>query len=642
MAITFHKYSTKTLIDKDLHGTARTLYDFMLAQSNIRDGMFSMYVGELADGIKRTKTTTRIHLNTLIKLGYVTRILRQDKSNPKMNIKSIFIVHDVRMNAELTSTYEISEMSDEHSEMNNGCFNPFCETADFCDELKIGVPTYENIHTKEKENYIDKELTINRGATGEAFYTPQEISSNTSLKASDSINPLEDFDLENVPEVLRTTAIYLLRSTGRKNLTNHEIAILRELLDTHTPVRIQKEIEKHLWRFQERGKNLRQLTFNYIGAALKNQKSFRPLSSSKTTKAAWALMTTRTISVQDNANFPPAAAALPAQNKEGTQGEETFPEEVIKNAISIIEGYEPTQVEFPQSLLELFEKIHENCTLEEYLKIKFPDAEEKELEIRLSDKKDIETAFKIDYACATCCNPEHCALPYGAKKGKMRSCAALSKGSIGRRNLYATYGGCLMCKYCEGANLPDPEFDRQLMRSGLSQAQASKTFNAYKHDDKTPDIIIAKSRAILSAQNNFSMVLAGQPRTGKTHLATAIALESMRKHKQAYFRSVPELLDELRQAAQEHMDFYGLMQKMKTVSCLILDDLGKEKTTQAGLDYLFQIVDYRYRNNLQTIITTNAFTIEDLKNQWNLDKIEPIILRVIEDGDWVTIGSRNP
>lgn len=72
------------------------------------------------------------------------------------------------------------------------------------------------------------------------------------------------------------------------------------------------------------------------------------------------------------------------------------------------------------------------------------------------------------------------------------------------------------------------------------------------------------------------------------------------------FRTVPELLGELRQADWDHTDFFGLQQKFIDVPCLILDDWGKEKATEKGMEYLYQIIDYRYRKELQTVVTTNG------------------------------------
>ena len=73
--------------------------------------------------------------------------------------------------------------------------------------------------------------------------------------------------------------------------------------------------------------------------------------------------------------------------------------------------------------------------------------------------------------------------------------------------------------------------------------------------------------------------------------------------------------------------------------CLVLDDLGKERTTDFGLDALYDIVDYRYRNELQTIITTNAKTIEELAGWGNEEYTTPMVSRVMERGAWVTISN---
>ena len=79
--------------------------------------------------------------------------------------------------------------------------------------------------------------------------------------------------VKNVPDVMRPVAEYLLHKTGKFHFTAHEIEVLRSFVDTHTPLRVMKEIDTCCERFIRNGKNLRQLTFNYIGACLKNQRS---------------------------------------------------------------------------------------------------------------------------------------------------------------------------------------------------------------------------------------------------------------------------------------------------------------------------------------------------------------------------------
>ena len=137
--------------------------------------------------------------------------------------------------------------------------------------------------------------------------------------------------------------------------------------------------------------------------------------------------------------------------------------------------------------------------------------------------------------------------------------------------------------------------------------------------------------------NHSNIILAGRAGVGKTHLAVATAIYAMKEEdRQARFRLVNELLDELRNAAR-YTDYLEVINSFKRVPCLILDDLGKERVTDAGLDYLHQIVDYRYRYELQTVVTTNALTVEELSSWGNANFITPMVSRLLENGEWVTI-----
>ena len=195
----------------------------------------------------------------------------------------------------------------------------------------------------------------------------------------------------------------------------------------------------------------------------------------------------------------------------------------------------------------------------------------------------------------------------------------------------------MKCKHESGQPKPDPEFDSRVKYSGLTAGRTSKTFTAYEATES--ELIVAKAQAILAAKNGTNIILAGKAGTGKTHLATAIALEVMRAGRKAIVQNVPEMLDEICHARQENNDPFGLMMKYKSIPCLVLDDWGKERTSDARLDYLYQIIDYRYRYGLQTIVTTNALDMEGLKNKFNADKIEPLVSRLLENGTWVTIHS---
>lgn len=237
-------------------------------------------------------------------------------------------------------------------------------------------------------------------------------------------------------------------------------------------------------------------------------------------------------------------------------------------------------------------------------------------------------AGMIERTCADCKGGE-CSLH--DRNGKPVACIEESYAGFKYLEIRWTCG--MSCRY-------DPlsgEFGRMFRGSGLASSQLRYTFENYKYDGLGLEVVEAKRLAIRAAKNNSDIVLAGKRGTGKTHLATAIAIYAMKHGRQAIFRLVNELLNEIRQSVAEKGDYFSLIQKFKEVPCLVLDDFGKEKTTDFSLDALYQIVDYRYRNELQTVITTNARTIEELAGWGNAEYTTPMISRVMERGSWVTI-----
>ena len=144
--------------------------------------------------------------------------------------------------------------------------------------------------------------------------------------------------------------------------------------------------------------------------------------------------------------------------------------------------------------------------------------------------------------------------------------------------------------------------------------------------------------AVNTYKNHTSLILADHPGIGKTHLAAAIALRAIEQGRQAIFRLVSAMLDEIQAAIRDGGDYDGLMRQFKTAPCLVLDDLGHENMTVARASYLHQIIDYRYCENLQTIVTTNARTPEELCAWSGEAFIAPILSRLMANGTWVTIA----
>lgn len=105
------------------------------------------------------------------------------------------------------------------------------------------------------------------------------------------------------------------------------------------------------------------------------------------------------------------------------------------------------------------------------------------------------------------------------------------------------------------------------------------------------------------------LIFSGTNGSGKSYAAEAIYnLNTPYRLPQqdrnlAIFITQCDLNDECNASFQEHRLY--LINEYKNTKLLVIDDLGSRKPTDSFMDFLYSIVDFRWRNNLGTIITTN-------------------------------------
>lgn len=122
----------------------------------------------------------------------------------------------------------------------------------------------------------------------------------------------------------------------------------------------------------------------------------------------------------------------------------------------------------------------------------------------------------------------------------------------------------------------------------------------YAHDDN------------LFKNKKNGLIILGNVGSGKTHLAAAIANDFVDRGIKALFGTFQTHLENIK-SEFERTGRNRELAKIKAVSILVIDDLGKEHKSEWTQSILYDIVNYRYEHLLPTIITTN-FNDTELAN----------------------------
>lgn len=147
----------------------------------------------------------------------------------------------------------------------------------------------------------------------------------------------------------------------------------------------------------------------------------------------------------------------------------------------------------------------------------------------------------------------------------------------------------------------------------------------------------ANSKALDEAEraifDNASLYIYGNPGTGKTYLASVIANERARQGKKSAFVNAPDILENLREFNQvnrpDELTRAEKLHMLYSAECLIIDDIGAEKPTQWTCEVLFKIINRRYNNGSQLIITSNL-NIEELRDYLHCTAGDRIIRRICD------------
>ena len=180
--------------------------------------------------------------------------------------------------------------------------------------------------------------------------------------------------------------------------------------------------------------------------------------------------------------------------------------------------------------------------------------------------------------------------------------------------------------------------DKIIKNSKMSKRNLNYKFENFEvnsNNKKVYQSLKNYSEKLVNEVERKGLILVGNNGVGKTHLACSIANELIKNGIPIIYGTLINLLAELKNT----YDVYNNISEMKIiklyekVDLLIIDDLGKEKPSEWGLEKLFTIINSRYENNLPVIITTNYdqnSLINRLSINGEIETVNSIISRLYE------------
>mgnify|MGYP003661748474 CR=1 FL=1 len=146
-------------------------------------------------------------------------------------------------------------------------------------------------------------------------------------------------------------------------------------------------------------------------------------------------------------------------------------------------------------------------------------------------------------------------------------------------------------------------------RAGFSQGPTLQ--NAYDHAEEYG-----------SSQKEFSppwLVLSGDVGVGKTRIACCILRDRWDRRKQkGRFINMVDYLDDLKgEIGGDDNKFAAIVKSAQEAPLLVLDDVGVTKDTDWAKERLYALVNYRYNQHMETIITTNVPLNQLDKRTWD-------------------------
>ena len=143
---------------------------------------------------------------------------------------------------------------------------------------------------------------------------------------------------------------------------------------------------------------------------------------------------------------------------------------------------------------------------------------------------------------------------------------------------------------------------RRLKAAKFPNLKTLDTFN-FSAQPSINKLLVTELMRCQYIDDRESIILVGNPGTGKTHVATALGVEACARGQKVRFWRVTELITQLMEAREERQ-LMRMKHQLAKLDLLILDELGYVPVSKLGAELLFDVISTAYERT-SLIVTTN-------------------------------------
>ena len=149
-------------------------------------------------------------------------------------------------------------------------------------------------------------------------------------------------------------------------------------------------------------------------------------------------------------------------------------------------------------------------------------------------------------------------------------------------------------------------------RMGLEGEMLGWTLEAFERSEQPAAYDVARA-FVAYWPDKVAAAFVGQVGTGKSHLVVGILLALMEQNEFGLYAHVPTVARRLRVAEDWQAEARRLLEPMFDVGLLVLDDCGREKTSDVWAEHIDALMDHRVTRGMPTILTANFDSLADLQ-----------------------------